>query len=313
MVKYAKFLLRIIISTAILIYVGLKMDWSSLYAILRQINIFYYLLSTGLALASTIFIAGKYRLLIKNTSLSLSIRRLVVINIISRFYALCLPSALGTEAVRWYKVTQNKKGRSFFLATTVVERLFFLFILLLFGTLPLYLHIENPKIIALREQIAPLLFIAFALVISGLLFFLFPKFQQSGKNFIHKILSIKQESRISRFLQNFEIRQPLVSIAPLILLLSIAWQLIFILRMFYLFLSLHLTFSIIDVTWMGSLVLLLQVLPISFAGIGVREGAFAYFFMLFSVPDEKGFLVGMLFFSQMLIFAVTGAILNLLE
>ena len=68
-----------------------------------------------------------------------------------------------------------------------------------------------------------------------------------------------------------------------------------------------------DVTWMGSLVLLLQVLPVSFAGIGVREGAYAYLFTLFDMAPEKGILIGVLFFTQMLVFAIIGALLTLLE
>ena len=68
-----------------------------------------------------------------------------------------------------------------------------------------------------------------------------------------------------------------------------------------------------DVTWMGSIVLLLQILPISFAGIGVREGAYAFLFTLFDMPSEKGILIGILFFTQMVIFAIIGAILNFFE
>ena len=71
--------------------------------------------------------------------------------------------------------------------------------------------------------------------------------------------------------------------------------------------------GIAEAAWMGSLVLLLQVLPISFAGLGVREGAYAYLFPLFGLSAEKGFLMGVLFFIHILIFAVIGAVLNLFE
>jgi len=83
--------------------------------------------------------------------------------------------------------------------------------------------------------------------------------------------------------------------------------------MYFLFYAINLQLSIIDIAWMGSLILLLQIIPLSFAGLGVREGAFAYLFTLFGLVPEKGFLIGILFFSQMLILSAIGGILNLFE
>jgi hypothetical protein len=60
-------------------------------------------------------------------------------------------------------------------------------------------------------------------------------------------------------------------------------------------------------------VLLLQTLPISFAGIGLREGAYAYLLTLYGLPPEKGVLIGILFFSQMLIMAFVGGVFELTD
>lgn len=75
----------------------------------------------------------------------------------------------------------------------------------------------------------------------------------------------------------------------------------------------QLPFGLIDAAWMGSLVLLLQVMPVSIAGIGIREGAYAYLFALCGLPSEKGVLIGILFFTQMLIVALIGGILEIIE
>ena len=64
---------------------------------------------------------------------------------------------------------------------------------------------------------------------------------------------------------------------------------------------------------MGSLVLLLQTLPLSLAGIGLREGAYAYLFRLYKLPPENGVLIGVLFFSQMLKMAAGGGGFELME
>ena len=92
--------------------------------------------------------------------------------------------------------------------------------------------------------------------------------------------------------------------------LGFVWQLFFIGRLYALIAATALPLNVLDVAWMGSLVLLLQTIPISFAGIGVREGAYAYLFTLFNLPPEAGVLIGILFFSQMLIMAFAGGALE---
>ncbi|MDY6832174.1 MAG: UPF0104 family protein, partial [Thermodesulfobacteriota bacterium] len=69
----------------------------------------------------------------------------------------------------------------------------------------------------------------------------------------------------------------------------------------------------LDVAWISSLVFLLQLLPVSLAGIGVREGAFAYMFIQVGLPPEQGVAVGVLFFSQFLLVAALGGVLELLD
>jgi len=308
-----KFLVRVSVSFLIILYLSLKIDYKIFVQAFREIDIFFYLFSAVIALSASIFKAAKFYLFIKNTSLSLPIYRLLAINFIARFYSLIIPTSLGPAAIRWYKVTENKKGRSFFLASTMVERLFFLLILLLFGTIPLLFYNDNQQIIMLRQRLVPLLVIAYILLSGALIYFLFSGPQELLKQLIRKIITIKKDSKFDNFLNNFSLTNSSFSLISALFVLSLLWQIFFLARMFFLFSAMDLPFSIIEVTWMGSLVLLLQVLPVSFAGIGVREGAYAYLFTLFGLPAEQGFLIGILFFTQMLIFAGIGAVLNLFE
>jgi hypothetical protein len=95
--------------------------------------------------------------------------------------------------------------------------------------------------------------------------------------------------------------------------LSIGWHIFFLVRTYLLFLSLSLPLGFMDVAWMSSLAFLLQILPVSLAGLGVREGAFAYMFTKIGLPPEQGVAVGLLFFSQFLLLAAIGGVLEFLE
>jgi hypothetical protein len=122
-----------------------------------------------------------------------------------------------------------------------------------------------------------------------------------------------RRQNLTSILKNFSLNNPTFSLLALILGLSLAGHIFFLCRLFVLVQSADLPLSFLDVSWMGSLVLLLQVLPISFAGIGIREGGYAYLFTVFELPPEKGVLIGILLFSQMLIFAIIGGIFDFLE
>jgi uncharacterized membrane protein YbhN (UPF0104 family) len=252
--------------------------------------------------------------LIKNTSIGLSIPSLIKINLISRFYALFIPTAMGREAVRWYKVTKNQSGRLLFLASTIFERSLFILVLILFGTIPLFFYSLNAEIVSLRIKILPILILSLIIICSCIVYFIVPNFRYFF-NFIIIRISQKRFKNIefNAFKDNFALREQSYCLYFHVFILGIIWQVVFIIRLFALFKAAALPLTFIDVTWMGSLVLLLQVLPISFAGIGMREGAYAYLFTLFNLPPEKGVLIGILFFSQMLILAGIGGLLEWMD
>ena len=308
-----KILLRILISGLIVAYFSFKADWQIIFEAFTKINLIWYVTATCIGITGPIIMACKYHLLVKNTKLKLSLPRLIIINFISRFYALLLPTALGPEAVRWYKVTKSKQGRSFFLAATIFERTLFIVILLLAGTIPLFFYTQNHNILLFRQTIFPTIIACYIILTFLLIFFLVPKLQEPFKQLIKKYAKLSTDSIFYKFLNNFKIHHLSGKLTLLLIGLSLLWQLVLIFRIYFLFLSMSLSVTIVDVTWMGSLVLLLQVIPVSFAGIGVREGAYAYLFTLFDLPPEKGIIIGILFFTQMLILSGIGGILEIFE
>ena len=309
-----RFALRGMISCIVLGYLFFKIEWSVTLNVLRSADLNFYLGSTLLAFLGSILLATKYYLLIKGTLLSRSLFSVLKINLISRYYGLLLPSAVGPELVRWYKITRNQGGRVFFLAVTAFERLTFVFLLLLSALIPLLVYSSNPGIAQLRVRLLPFLLLLMALIVVAFSYFISPSLQSSLRRFIEpKLRSKGKWQRVISFLENFSLENRSTSLYGSILALSILWQLFFLGRMFLLFQTLLLPLCFTDVVWMSSLVLLLQILPISIAGIGVREGAYAYLFTLFNLPPEQGALIGILFFFQMLLFALIGWILELLD
>jgi hypothetical protein len=312
--RHLKTIFKIALSCLFVGYLFFKVELSTLAAAISSIDVGLYMVSTLLAVISGIIVAGKYYFLIKGSAMSHSLISLVKINFIARFYALFLPSAAGREVVRWIKVTRHKKGKAQFIATILFERLTFVFVLLFCGISALFLEPSNPEIEVLRMRILPIAAIGICLVAVFLLFYILPPIRDRIKSAVYATLQkIRPRLEVGGYLDNHHFSKIDASVFTLIFGLSIIWQIFFICRLLVLLKAASVPLGILDITWIGSLVLLLQTIPISFAGIGLREGAYAFLFTLFNLPPEKGVLMGILFFSQMLIIAFVGGILEYFE
>ena len=295
-------------------YLIFNVDVSAIATALGQIDLSFYLLSTLIAVFSNFFIAAKYFILIKESPINRSLLSLVKINFISRFYALFLPSAVGREFVRWLKVTQNRQGRASFVASIIFERLTFLLVLILCGSLPLFMYGAIPEIVLLRKRLLPWLILALIFIAVLLSFYVSTAVRSIAKSIANRIVKrLSDRFNLIAFIDSFKLNNMKPAFYAGIVGLSLVWQIFFISCLYALVKAAALPLSLIDIVWMGSLVLLLQTLPISFAGIGLREGAYAYLFTLYGLPAEKGILIGILFFSQMLIMAFAGGIFELMD
>ena len=309
-----KIALKIGVSCLFVGYLSFKVDLPAIAAAVKDVDLFFYLLSTLIAVLSNLFIAGKYYILIKDSPINHSLLSLVRINFISRFYALFLPSAVGREFVRWMKVTRNQEGRASFVASIIFERLTFLLVLILCGSIPLLKYQSMPEIAALRLRLQPWVLLALVIIAVLLSFYVSDSIRSLAKSIVGCMFK--------RLSDKFNIGSLIDSISPNnmksayyagIIGLSLVWQIFYISRLLMLIKAAALPLNIVDILWMGSLVLMLQTLPISFAGLGLREGAYAYLFTLYDLPPEKGVLIGILFFSQMLIMAFVGGIFELTD
>jgi len=302
---------KVFISACFIGYLVNTVDWGSLFKAIKSVELILYLLSLLITLASTVIIAGKYHLLIKNTSIHLSIPSLIKINLISRFYALFLPSAIGPEAVRWYKVTKKRKGKTFFLVMILFERLTFLLSIVLFSLVPLIFYSKIPAFDTLKKGIVPIGLI----LLSTILISLFILTSEGARNKLFKRIDKMIPLQWKPGFEQVVSDGPLNRLSPRLFIttfsFSLLWQFFFIVRIFLLFISTGIPLHFFDVAWIGSMTLFLQILPISFAGIGVREGAYVYFLSYYSIPAEYGILLGILFFSQMLVLAGLGGLLEL--
>ncbi|UCD77557.1 MAG: flippase-like domain-containing protein [Desulfobacterales bacterium] len=312
--KKLKIAFKLFMSCFFVGYLCLKVKVSAIAVALKGVDLIFYSLSTLIAVASTFFIAGKYYILIRQSPIKHSLLSLIKINFISRFYALFLPSAVGREFIRWIKITRNQGGRAFFLACILLERLTSIVVLLLCGTIPLLMHGTMPTIDTLKWRLLPWVVLALMLCFLLLTFYVSAAVRSGVQSIVVRLLGrYANNFKVASFFENFSLANIKASFYCAIIGLTLVWLIFYVARLSVLIKATDLPLNTVDIAWMGALVLLLQTLPLSLAGIGLREGAYAYLFMLYKLPPENGVLIGVLFFSQMLIMAAVGGVFELME
>jgi uncharacterized membrane protein YbhN (UPF0104 family) len=299
-----KLAFKLVVSAALVAFLVYKVEWHSVVQALVRIDAWLFVFSTLTGVCGVLTLAGKYAVLTRGTVVERSVWTMFRINFITRFYALFLPSALGTEAVRWLKVTGGRTGRSLFLASTVFERSSFVVFLMATGLAPIFLYPPDSEVGRFMSSVVPVVLAALVGGIVVMSYLIFRPLQGITARLVGK-------GRLGEFVEKFSLSERPASVYAKVFLLGALWHGLYVLRMYLLVLAMGIPLGAWEAAWMGSLVLMLQTLPLSFSGIGVREGAYAYLFTLMGLGPELGVLLGLLFFSQMLLYALTGGALEL--
>ncbi len=307
-----KLLLRLILSGGVLAFVASQIDAGELLKALSAVDPIAYGISLLVAILGSLVISLKYHLLARGTAAETTFGRVVAINFIARFFGLLVPSGAGQAAVRWYKMTRDSGVRVYFFAASVFERLLFLTVGLLFVLVPLYAVTQPAAIADLRSGVAPILLVAAIGLLAGFAYFLVPAVRGALITISYRVPILRRD-RVQDVLRRLSIEDVHRGRLLALLALSVLWQAVYVVRVYALFSAVGVPMSLLQVAWVSSLVFLLQALPVSIAGLGVREGAYVYIFSLYGFSTDLGFALGLLFFTHMLVFAAIGGILNVTE
>jgi hypothetical protein len=304
--------IKLAVSVAFLWLILRKMDFGQLARLTREASPAHLLGSYLVMLASWAVGVTRLQILMRPMSLRLSFSRLFRITFIANYYSMILPPGIGMTVARWFKVTQNKAGRVHFAAVSLIEKWLFTFGSMLFVAIPLMAR-ADPRIADLRRAALPAV-LAMTLVGAFGLYVL-----SCGRAFDAVFGAIRRLSerpplnrrpRLVRAIDNLRIFRGRTADLGLALAASILVQALTVGRIALLFGAVGAALPASTTLWAASLVFFLQVLPISLAGIGVRESLFAYVFSLYGLPPEAGVLVGLLFMGQVILNAAIGGVLE---
>ena len=300
MKKYTK-IIKILISLGVLVYLLCLVDFNVLWGQFAELTLFIFILAFLILFIQSALSSFKWKIILTAESKDVPFLFLLKSYLIGNFISLFLPSSFGGDLYRIYALKEYNKNYLQNTTSVLFDRISGLFALASISIISFTLFY--------KEIINYHFFIVYAL---GILIF----WGLTSNRFILKLQRTNRKSIrfFANIFESFQNYRKNIRVLVLSLIISFWYQInIIILNQFYCF-ALNIDLSITYLFMVIPLIYLTEALPISINGLGVREGAFVFFFTQIGVSKEEALAVGLLVISMRYIFVmVVGGSLFLKE
>lgn len=309
--RWLDYVLKLILLLLLVILLVEKVDFSQVWVILTKIN-FYYLVSTlALYIVARYFLALQMSIAFRSLNQNIAVGKLLKIQLIMSFYSIVLPGELMAGGIGWYKLTQLNEKAVESAALIIYVRFVNILALLILGLVGISFDTQ-PAIVSVR-------FLVFTLLIS-LLVAMLPFFSTKVNAWFQRTLlsladKVKEFEIVSRkmihFLQTIDI---LGHIPPIILLrlivISIFVEMLHTIIYYLIALAVGIHLPLLVIAWIRTAITLLQILPVSFAGLGVREVSLIWFLQHYSVPNAQALSFSLVIFAYLVVTGMLGGLVE---
>jgi uncharacterized protein (TIRG00374 family) len=306
--KYLKTLFKISLSAGLLAYLILSADRKRIIEILGNIwhegSLIYIIAAICLFILSTWVFAFRWWILLRAYGYSVSLWNLFKYYVMGLFFNNFLPTAIGGDVVRIYKIIQNTQDRNVGFASVMTERLLGMAATLTLTMLALLFMSQHAD--------SRLLFlIAAGLMLAIVIFFIFifyPRFSTPFNPIIDHLNLFHLGERLRKFAQVLRHNNDNKSVYWKLWITSMLGQMIIISMTYLLSLGLALKipagylFLVVPITF------LISMLP-SINGLGVREGGYVFFLDKIGISKAGALSLSFLVILIPFIVSLTGGIL----
>lgn len=312
--KYFKLAIRILVSFVLLALVFWHVDLRQFWQAVRSARSEYLAMAWVASIAFFVVRSYRLRLILKQQSLNIGTFTIFKISAATALYSLVLPGLMST-GVKWYMLKKTTgKGTNIFnsmlynqLSELIVMSACALLVLII--TNPTSLLFPDTTNLWLLPTVCSIILL---LLITSTLFLLIP--QTSGyvlKALDHMIkpLPNKMRNKARQALQEAAMfHDSGWSFHVSVVLLNIVTQVVGTIIV-YIFAAKAANFSIplTVYIWLTSLVFILGRIPITIAGLGIREVTLVGILAAYGVEEASALLMSMVLFSSIVLKAIVGA------
>lgn len=272
-------IVRGLIALSILVYLFNTVPLAGVLEVMLSASTALLALTFLFALVSQVLIAIRLKILTDLQGFEFSAVEIFQINLATIFYSLFLPGGnLAGIAIRFYKLSNPQKKYSGSIISLIFDRLVATMALCIVGIL--FWLLELP----LESWPVPVI-----MLISLLVLFVFQGSSSiDGGNIKKGITSLWLGKKLIKPIDSIFQATALLRVMPghskwQVYCLSILAQLAGIAAYYFVALSLDLDVSILTIAWTRSAAMLVAILPISIAGLGLRETTFLVLLMPYGI------------------------------
>ena len=288
------------ISFFLIIYILQKIDIVELLLTIKSANIYLLtiaFLSNGINVMLRTY---KWKIILIVQEIYVPFKILLTFSFTSAFFSIFLPTAYGGDIIRAYDVSKfsNKKLES--LASIIVDRGSGALALFLIATVALFFgyNLIDIRIVLLTIGLLSLIIISIIII-----------FNKKKIKIITKIITFVDHKDILKNMHGaFHIYRYHRRKSIEILALSLLAQVIAILYYPLIAYSFGLDVPIVYFLIVIPIILVILMLPISIGGIGVREGAFLFFFKKVGVLPHEAVSIAIVAFGLYMIWGLIGGV-----
>ncbi len=305
-INLISFSLKLLVSgTLLALLLIFKTSFADIAAVLTNANPFWLAVSFSLHLLGLLISAVRWKILIMAQGDDVPLSFLAKSYLVGTFFNNFLPSRIGGDVVRiWdgsrYSHTVLKSS-----AIVLVERMTGIVVLFVFATGAALIRLDMARTI-------PVIWISLLLGLSGLfMFFVF--FTPLAEKFLALIpargplVKVKEKIREFRTIIIFY-KQRKTALAQAFFW-AFCLQVNVILHFFLIGRALSLQIHLVDYFIFIPIVLLIQLIPITINGLGLREGAYIEIFEFYGIAAGSAFAFALVDVAFMLLIGIIGGII----
>ncbi|MEP6775471.1 MAG: lysylphosphatidylglycerol synthase transmembrane domain-containing protein [Chloroflexota bacterium] len=304
------FVVKLGISLSLLTLLLFNFDIPAIAVILARSDLYFVAAAICTLLLFFVISTYKWQMLLKSAASTASYWELLHLNLLGQFYNMVLPGQVGGEVVKSVRLRHFDVSTQRSAVSVLADRSTGLLALLLLGLAGLAF---SPSGTQADEIFLPWTLLLIVLL-TGLVVFLLTG---RGLGFFLRVsngLPVSRIKRVYAFLDGLNAirseRTSWRSIWGLFGLSFVAQAVVGLLNLLVC-LSLGIHLPIPTIMWITAIVLVAQALPISIAGLGVREGMYVYMLVQQGISAQTALAVSVLMFVAQLTIALLGGVVEL--
>jgi uncharacterized protein (TIRG00374 family) len=300
---------KLLFSGALLFLLYRKIPLQDLQGLLASVD-YWYLLPIGVLLfVNTVLSAWKWRLLLLADGVNIPLSTLTITYLIGSFYNLFLPSSIGGDSYRIYDIAKKSSDGVRSAASVFADRFS--------GFLALVILSLISSILVAREFNNLMFFFGPLLILFLLLAILTALVKQKPIRLFLRVTRLDRFVVITRlvdkFFLSFQCYGANRRLLTRVMGISFAFQLSVICIVYLLSLALHASVSFFYFSAFVPLITLLEALPVSIYGLGLRDAGYVFFFGWAGMTNLETRSLALLFLGITVCYSLLGGIVYLVR